>query len=44
MSHAEYDQDKWKAQCGCLEPPPERKATKKTAVKKKSVRNARRKK
>ncbi len=22
MMHAEYDEDKWKADCGCLEPPP----------------------
>ena len=22
MSHAEYDQDKWKQECGCYEPPP----------------------
>jgi mRNA interferase HigB len=24
MTHAEYDQDKWKAECGCHEPPPPR--------------------
>ena len=22
MTHREYDEDKWKAECGCLEPPP----------------------
>jgi len=22
MTHAEYDEDKWKEQCGCFEPPP----------------------
>jgi hypothetical protein len=22
MTHAEYDEDKWKADCGCYEPPP----------------------
>ncbi len=22
MTHGEYDQDKWKAECGCFEPPP----------------------
>jgi len=24
MTHAEYDQDKWKEECGCYEPPPEK--------------------
>jgi len=24
MTHAEYDEDKWKAECGCFEPPPPR--------------------
>jgi mRNA interferase HigB len=23
MTHAEYDEDKWKEDCGCYEPPPE---------------------
>ena len=23
MTHAEYDEDKWKEACGCFEPPPE---------------------
>jgi mRNA interferase HigB len=23
MTHAEYDQDKWKEECGCFTPPPE---------------------
>ncbi|MGO8751742.1 MAG: type II toxin-antitoxin system HigB family toxin [Thermoguttaceae bacterium] len=27
MPHKEYDQDKWKDECGCFQPPPERKAT-----------------
>ena len=22
MTHAEYDEDKWKEECGCFEPPP----------------------
>jgi mRNA interferase HigB len=26
MTHAEYDEDKWKAECGCYEPPPPRPA------------------
>jgi mRNA interferase HigB len=24
MTHAEYDSEKWKAECGCFEPPPRR--------------------
>lgn len=50
MTHAEYDEDKWKDECGCFEPPPKKEATKKRATKKKavkkkqSVRGARRKK
>jgi len=24
MTHAEYDDDRWKAECGCYEPPPKR--------------------
>jgi mRNA interferase HigB len=24
MTHAEYDDDKWKAECGCFEPAPKR--------------------
>ena len=23
MTHSEYDEDKWKDECGCFEPPPE---------------------
>jgi hypothetical protein len=23
MTHAEYDEDKWKEECGCFQPPPE---------------------
>jgi len=22
MTHGEYDEDKWKGECGCFEPPP----------------------
>ena len=22
MTHAEYDEDEWKSDCGCFEPPP----------------------
>lgn len=25
MTHAEYDKDKWKEECGCYTPPPKRK-------------------
>jgi mRNA interferase HigB len=25
MTHKEYDQDKWKKECGCFEPPPKHK-------------------
>ncbi len=24
MTHAEYDRDQWKADCGCYQPPPSR--------------------
>ena len=49
MTHAEYDQDKWKEDCGCFEPPPKKKTTKRKAapkktVKKKSTGGARRRK
>jgi hypothetical protein len=27
LTHAEYDEDKWKDECGCFRPPPMRKAT-----------------
>lgn len=27
MTHEEYDQDKWKEECGCFQPPPARKVT-----------------
>jgi mRNA interferase HigB len=27
MTHDEYDQDAWKDQCGCFQPPPARKTT-----------------
>lgn len=26
MTHEEYDEDKWKEECGCYEPPPTSKA------------------
>ena len=45
MTHKEYDEDKWKEDCGCFEPPPKKKpAKKKTVKKKKSVRRAKREK
>jgi mRNA interferase HigB len=27
MAHEEYDQDKWKSECGCFQPPPTRKTS-----------------
>ena len=27
MTHEEYDEDKWKNECGCFQPPPARKPT-----------------
>ena len=27
MTHAEYDEDRWKQECGCFEPPPPRSAS-----------------
>lgn len=37
MTHAEYDEDKWKEACGCFEPPPLKtgKTTKAVPVKRK---------
>ena len=32
MTHAEYDEDKWKADCGCFEPPPAKPGTTTKAV------------
>ena len=29
MTHGEYDQDKWKVECGCFQPPPARRAGRK---------------
>ena len=29
MTHAEYDDDTWKAECGCFEPPPQPQPNKK---------------
>jgi mRNA interferase HigB len=26
MTHAEYDNDRWKAECGCFQPPPKAKS------------------
>jgi len=40
MTHAEYDEDKWKGECGCFEPPPPSKK-KKTAPTKRSTRRKR---
>ena len=40
MTHREYDDGKWKDECGCHEPPPQKKSTKKTA--KKSTRPGKR--
>jgi mRNA interferase HigB len=36
MTHAVYDDDKWKEECGCFEPPPKpkKKATKKSGKRK----------
>lgn len=34
MTHKEYDEDKWKDQCGCLAPPPESKGKAKGTVSK----------
>jgi mRNA interferase HigB len=38
MTHAEYDEDKWKEDCGCLEPPPSKpmKKTKTSPAKRKN--------
>jgi mRNA interferase HigB len=30
MPHEEYDQDKWKAECGCFQPPPARRIRRRT--------------
>ncbi|MBL8816197.1 MAG: type II toxin-antitoxin system HigB family toxin [Planctomyces sp.] len=32
MTHVEYDEDKWKADCGCYEPPPNPSKTVKAAT------------
>ena len=37
MTHSEYDEDKWKDECGCFEPPPPPKK-KKTAPTKRPTR------
>lgn len=29
MTHKEYDEDKWKKECGCFEPPPKRRQPRK---------------
>jgi len=31
MTHREYDDGKWKEECGCHEPPPQKDITKKVA-------------
>ena len=41
MTHCEYDEDKWKGECGCFEPPPPSKKTK-TAPTKLPTRRKRR--
>ena len=41
MTHKEYDQDKWKDECGCFSPPPKKVVEKKTA--KRTPRGKRRK-
>ena len=33
MTHEEYDQEKWKEECGCFDPPPRKKRVKKKAAK-----------
>ncbi len=39
MTHKEYDDGKWKDECGCHEPPPEKaESTRKKAVRKKARR------
>lgn len=38
MTHAEYDGEKWKAQCGCFDPPPNLTMGVTTAIKKRSSR------
>jgi len=41
MTHSEYDEDKWKVDCGCYAPPPEKptkKATGKAVTKKRKGR------
>ena len=35
MSHAEYDDDKWKSECGCHQPPPAQAAAAPTAKRRK---------
>jgi len=40
MTHRDYDDGKWKEECGCHEPPPHQDSTKKTA--KKSLRQGKR--
>jgi mRNA interferase HigB len=45
MTHGEYDENKWKSECGCYEPPPQKKAPKKIAAPRtKPVRGRRRRK
>ncbi len=31
MTHEEYDEEKWKEECGCFEPPPPKKTVRKAA-------------
>lgn len=38
MTHAEYDNDQWKTDCGCFEPPPQRRVTGKPGTSKRKGR------
>ena len=44
VTYAEYDENKWKEECGCFEPPPKKKTAQKTVKKTKSLRGRRRRK
>jgi mRNA interferase HigB len=36
MTHAEYDNDRWKTDCGCFESPPQRRVTRKPGTSKRT--------
>lgn len=38
MTHEEYDQDKWKEECGCFQPPPGRNAARSDTERKRRKR------